>query len=105
MGNVTTTARPEAGLQGAVSPLIHNVSAPLAATEYSQALQSKTKKVLIRCRGNATMNVAFSNGQTSVEWLTVPPGCNYTEELIEFTGSIYFQTNKINQIIEIVEWL
>lgn len=104
MANINTTARPKATIEPGSNPVIYNVSCVLANTEYSQALSALCKKVLIRVRGNAVMRLAFSLGDTSTNYISVPMGCSYTEEAIIFNGVVYFQTNKPSQTIEILEW-
>jgi hypothetical protein len=105
MANVNTTARPKATIQPSSSVVIHNFTCTLANTEYSQVLTgTSVKKLTIRCRGIANMRLAYASGETTVEWFTIPKGCTYTEEDIDINGSIYFQTDKAAQVVEIVEW-
>jgi hypothetical protein len=104
MSNITGVFRGRATLEAGFTPTIHNVSVPLANTEVSQALGPSAVKFTIKVRGNATMRVAFNSGDTATTYLTVPAGAVYSEDLISFSGSIYFQTNKASQIVEIVEW-
>lgn len=95
--------RPE--LQQATTPTVYNVTAVLANTEYTQALSSDVKSFTIRCRGNSELKLAFSVGQSGVTYLTVPKGTNYSQDNLSFVGSLYFQTSKPNEIIEILEWI
>jgi hypothetical protein len=78
----------------------------LANTEYSQALSTATKKILIKTRDRtARIRLAFVSGDTSITWITVEPGSVYFEENLDLTGvTIYLQTNKASQIAEILEW-
>lgn len=86
------------------TPTIYNVSAPLANTEYSQALNANTKKFTIRCRDIATMRLAYVSGDTATNYITIPHGCTFSDESIDFTGTLYFRTTKAAQVIEILEW-
>ena len=104
MSTVTGTFRGRATIEAGNTPTIYNVSVPLANTEVSQALSSSTKRFLIRVRGNANLKMAFTLGDSGSNYITVPHGCSYTEDSINFTGTIYFQTNVAGQVVEILEW-
>jgi hypothetical protein len=105
MSFTTGLSRPLAQVQAGAIPTIYNVPVPLAATEVSQTLSDSTKKFIIRVRGDAKLQLAFDSGQSGVEYITVPPGASFTEESILFTGTLYFQTTKPNQVVEILEWV
>lgn len=98
------TSRPTAVLAVPTTAKIYNVACPLVDTEYSQLLNADTKKFLIRVRGKAQMRVAFDTGETDVNWITVPPGCSYTDDGILFSGMLYFQIAKPGEVVEIIEW-
>jgi len=87
------------------TPLIVNTVATLVNTEYSYAFPSNTKKFRIRARGNAKLQVAFVSGQSGTLFKTVFPGSEYEEIDLKLTGiTIYFQSNKAGEIVEIVSW-
>lgn len=104
MANINTTARPKATVESSSNPVVYNVTCTLANTEYSQVLNTSAKKFLIRVRGNAVMRLAFDSGGTVVSWITIPFGCSYIEEALLFSGTLYFQTSKPAQVVEILEW-
>lgn len=104
MANINTTARPKATIEPGSNPVIYNVTCTLSNTEYSQALNANSKKVLIRVRGLAKLQLAFQSGDSGTDYISIPMGCSYSEEAILFNGGVYFQTNKPNQIVEILEW-
>jgi hypothetical protein len=85
-------------------PLVYNVEAEFAGTEYSQALTPNTKSFLIRCRGDAVLKIAFQSGETSTNYITISKGSTYKQENLTFTGTLYFQSSKAAQVIEILEW-
>jgi hypothetical protein len=90
---------------GAATPAIYNVSAPISGTEYSQALSTGTKKFLIRVRGNADLQLAFTNGDSSTTFITIPAGASYKEDSLNLSSlTLYFQCNKASQTVEILEW-
>lgn len=97
---VTSTAT----ISGATTPAIYNVSAPTANTEVSQALSSNTKQFMIKNRGNAKMQVAFTATESGSKYITVPPGSGLHCDTLDFSGTIYFQTDKNSQTVEILEW-
>lgn len=105
MSNITTTFRGRATIEAGSTPTIYNVSAAVANTEYSQALTSGTKKFIIRVRGDATLKLAFDAGQSGTNYITVRGGTVYVEDNINFTGTLYFQTTKATQTVEILEWV
>lgn len=91
------------------APTIYNLSMPLAATEYSQALSADTDKITVKIRNTtgtaARAYIAFAPGATSTSWLTIPPGCVYSQDGLALTGkTLYIQSNKPGQIAEILEW-
>lgn len=105
MSNVTGTIRKfTVTVEAAQNPKVYNVSVPLANTEVSQALSANTKKFLIRVRDSARMQLAYEATESSTNFVTVPSGCTYEESELNFTGTLYFQTNKASQLVEIVEW-
>ena len=87
---------------GAGTPNIYNV--PVGTTEVSQALTANTKKLTMRARGNADLQVAFASGQSIVTWFTIPSGCSWSEDMIDFSGTLYFVASKAGQTCEILEW-
>lgn len=77
-------------------------------SEQNIVLPVNTKKFLLKVRDYpCSMRVAFEPGDTSVDYLTVPRGCSYSEENLNLTTlyrTIYFTTSKINVIVECVSW-
>jgi len=98
-------SRPTAQVESAGTPAIYNVSVLLANTEYSQALSSSTKKFLIRVRGQSQLKLAFTAGQSGTNYITIPAGTTLNCDDLSFTGTLYFQSVKASQIVEILEWV
>lgn len=103
MSNVTSTFRVQATLKEAVTPVIYNVSAATAGTEYSQAV-TDIRKFVMRVRGIADLQVAFNSGESGTTYISVPRGCTFTQDGLNYTGTIYFQTSKDAQVVEILVW-
>ena len=94
-------------ISAASTPKIYNITTGLANVENSQALTTGTKKFLFRVRGSsAKAQVAFSSGDTSTNFVTIPKGATYEENNLELTSgfTIYFQLDFPTQEVEILEW-
>jgi len=88
-------------------PLIFNVPAPLAGTEYSQVIPDNTKALLVRVRdGNGVLQIAFVSGDSSLNYLTVGLGNNLSISGVDLVSkTLYFQVSKPGKVIEILAWL
>jgi hypothetical protein len=87
------------------TPLIANPVAISANTEYSYAFPSNTKKIVIRARGNAKLQLAFTSGQSGTLYHTVFPGNTYEEIGLNVTSlTVYYQSNKAGEVVEILSW-
>lgn len=105
MAITTGLSRPLAQVQSGSTPTIYNVAVPLAATEVSQTLSLGVKKFLVRVRGHSNLQLAFDPGQSGVDYISIPSGTTYSEDQVMFSGTLYFQTNKPSQVVEILEWV
>jgi len=85
-------------------PVIANISVPTANIEQSYSLPSNTKRFKLQARGDSKIQLAYTNGQTNVQFITVFPGNDYNEINIEGSLTLYFRTNKNNETIEILSW-
>ena len=106
--NITSTAPIEIDNVGAGTPEIYNVTSPgTADTEFSQALTEGTKKIMIRARESGVrIKMAFTSGQSGTNYITIPSNATFTEnELTLGSGfTLYMQTNKASEVVEILEW-
>jgi hypothetical protein len=90
-----------------VTPLIVNISAPIANTEYSYTIPTNSKKILIRVRdGLAKMRLAFVLGDTTIKYISMSMGAIFTEDNMKTSPgfTVYFQTSKPDQVVEILSW-
>lgn len=95
-----------AGVGGGVdtTTTIFNVSIINGGVEVSQALPANTKKFIIRSRNKGQIRLAYNSGGTSTAWLTIPVGSSYEDEEYYVSQTLYFQSTKSGDIIEIVAY-
>ena len=96
-------------VRGAVvsrAPTIYNVISPATPnTEFSQALSLNTKQFIIRTRGNGTLKIAFNNGESGTNYVTLQKHAVLSQGDLDLTGiTLYMQCDKISETIEILEW-
>lgn len=110
-GTNTMLVNPDGSINANVSinplttPVIVNPIATLANTEYSYAFPSNTKRIVIRARGNAKLQLAFAAGQSGTLYYTVAPGSSYEEIGLNVASlTVYFTSNKAGEVIEILSW-
>jgi len=94
----------QANLVGASALLVANVTCILVNTEYTYMLPSGTKKLKLRARGTAKLQLASATGQTNTTFFTIYPGECYEDDLISATLAIYFQSSKAGEVVEIITW-
>ena len=86
-------------------PLISNILCAAASTEYSHTFQADTKKYTIRARGSSKIQLSFVSGTTNTNFITIPSGVSASEDQVKVASLvIYFQTDKNNETIEVLEW-
>ena len=89
---------------GATTQLITNLALTLSGTEYSLALQSGLRQLIVRARGNSRLQISFISGDTNLVFFTVPKGTSFILDDINFTGAtIYIRSNLAGDTAEIIE--
>lgn len=101
---ITSTFRVEAQVKAGKTPKVYNVSAAVANSEVFQALSSDTTQFMIKVRDNAKLQLAYVATESATNYLTIRPGAVLSVDSIDFSGTLYFQTDKSGQTVEIVEW-
>ena len=101
MSNITGTVRAKIA-QGKTPKNYNNIT--VATVESSQLLSAGTKQFIIRARGNSEIKYAWVATETTSNFITVPKGTTRAIENLDFTGTIYFQTN-VADVVEIEEWV
>lgn len=104
MANFNPTVRATAQVEAATTPTIYNVIAAVAGTEYSQGLSTSTKRFTIKVRGNAVLKYAYVSGESGINYITIGVGAVADVGGLNFSGTLYFQTNKNTMTVEIEEW-
>jgi len=104
VSNLGATFRGKAVVEAATSVTIYNKSIPTANTEVSQALATGTKRFTIKLRGIAKLQLAFVSTESGTKYITIHPGAVYSENDLNFGGTLYFQASRDSQTAEIIEW-
>lgn len=89
------------GISNTTTTII-NASIALANTEVSQILPVNTKKFSFRSRSKGTIKLAYNVGETSTDYITVTPGNTYSDTNFYNAQTIYFQSTKAGDTLEIV---
>lgn len=105
-GGAPAGATQEVEIAGVSSPTIINLSLPTAGTEYSQLIPLSVKKFMLRSRLSGRLQVAYISGQTNTTFLTISPGCTYTEEGLAATSplTLYVNSSKPSDVLELILW-
>lgn len=85
---------------------VANIPAPVAGTEYSFTLGIGVRCYEIKARGQAKVQFCFTAGQSGIDFSTLSPGAVYEKQGLVLTApfTIYFQTNKSNEVLEVVTY-
>jgi hypothetical protein len=101
--SATINVSPGAGLD---TPVIANVSALLANTEYSYIIPDGTGKLSIKVRpSDAIIKYSWNAGQSGTNYITIGYGVEREIVDVNMVGkTIYFQVSKPNRTIEFESW-
>ena len=87
------------------NPVIDNLTLTLANTEYSLALTTDTRRFIVTTRQGNEVKLAYTLGQSSTIYLTIPAGGQYQELFIgDGTLTLYLQGQKAGTIVEVIHW-
>lgn len=90
--------------QQAKNVSITNLSVPLVATEVSHVLQSSVKRIVMRARNYAQLQIAFVSTESGTNYITIPQGATLDLDGIDFLSkTVYVQSNKASTTVEILE--
>ncbi len=86
------------------TPKLSNITLSLANTEYSFALTTSLKQLIIKSRGLAKLQISFNSGESGTTFFTLPKGTNLSLTDVELTGKvIYVQSDTPSTIVEVLE--
>ena len=92
-----------------LSPRIYNTTLVLADTEYSQALASGLKRLLVCTQDLTAFRVAFQTGLVAAPtapYLAVPASTQYYEDGLHVEGqlTVFVAGSTAGKVVQIVEW-
>lgn len=85
------------------SPTITNLPITTPNVEQQFDLPTNVRKFTLKCRTGATIKLAFNAGESSTNFITIPPTCIMSEENFDLPISFYFQLDR-NDVVEILTW-
>lgn len=93
-------------IEGSTNPIVSNVPLTVASTEVDILLPNDCKKFFIRLRDSkAYLQLAYISGESGIEYLTINPGCFFSDSQLSVSGlHIYLQSPSASQIVELVTW-
>jgi hypothetical protein len=86
------------------NPVVTNVNVPTPNTEQTVSLAGTIRRITIKARGTAKLQIAFVATESATNYITVPPGAIFTEENFEAPTQLFFQADKIDTV-EILTWV
>ena len=89
------------------TPTITNEAITLADTEYSYALPTGTHRVIMQSRLEGLVKIAYTVGESSTNYWTIFPGQQKDIEFLNGSTAVtlYFQSSKAAQVLEIESWI
>jgi hypothetical protein len=81
---------------------ILNVAIATSNTEVSQILPANTKKFSFRSRSRGRIQLAYSVGESGSNYITIIPGNVYTDQNFYGAQTIYFQSTKSGDTLELI---
>lgn len=80
---------------------IYNLGMPVAGTEYSQILPGNNKGFEVKARGNSKLQLAYAAGQSGTNYITIPPGASLENRNYHVSRTLYLQSSKAGETVEI----
>ena len=94
-------------IAGKTTPAIQNLSMPTAGTEYSFTIPAGAVAAEFFSRECGKLQFSFVATQSGTTYRTVFPGAEYQIDLLDAGNAaitVYIQSTKDNDILEIVTW-
>lgn len=87
------------------TPAVSNTTIISANTEQGIALPANTVKFKLKARGTARLQIAYTATESGTNYMTIYPGQCYEEDAINrVSTTIYIQSSKAGEVVEIVSW-
>lgn len=84
-------------------PNTYNLAMASASNEYSQALPTNTKKIVIRSRGTNDLRLAWVSGETATSYITIPAGSSFQLDGVWLRGAtVYLRSSGASDTAEIL---
>lgn len=102
---VSSGGQQSVSIQGASNPQVSNIALVTANTEVEIILPAGCKKYMLKLRDKSALKLAFISGDSGLVYITIWPGCVYSENSLDVTTtSLYVQSPVASQIVELVTW-
>lgn len=90
---------------GLSTPIIQNVAITTPFVEQSLVFSASTKRITLKVRGDARLQISFVAGMSGTTYFTIPPGNSYTFDNLKLSSplNLYFQASKA-QVLEVLSW-
>ena len=86
------------------NPAISNLTL-LANIEIQVTFPTTVKRFLVRARTPCTLKLATTAGASTTEYLTIPAGCNLTQDsLASNTQFVFYINASRDTILEVLAW-
>jgi len=85
---------------------VDNISIPTASTEVSHVLPAGTKRFVLQCRAKTLVQLSFTATESGTKYYSIWPGNIFSGEVVKpsSTVTLYLQTPKTSQTVEIITW-
>lgn len=90
---------------GSTVATFYNLSIPSSNTEVSQALPTNTKKFIFKSRSKGTIKLSHTSTESGTKYITIPPGSVYEDINLYTSLTIYIQSSKAGDTLEIIAYV
>jgi len=87
------------------TPTIQNVTLTTNNIEYTITIPAGAKRFSLYSRQSSLLKVAYTVGDSGLNYFTIGYGVWYTEENLDGSSlTLYIQSNKNGTVIEVLSW-
>lgn len=83
---------------------IFNITLASAGVEQTQVLPELTSKIMVRCRQQTDLKLAYNPGDSGTLYITIPAGQTYWDDLVGTSATLCLQAGTNSTIVEILCW-